>query len=141
MYTKFHLDWLLCESYIAICVPIVMYGLGLFIVVLQELLGLFIVVLQELQCHQSYRYLCITSPSFIALNFLVSEIVKCIACGCFTRTITIMFTVIKFFNTLCYNITSLKSKAGVSVTSTQGKLEVLRRHYEEVGKVSVDDNF
>ena len=27
------------------------------------------------------------------------------------------------------NIASLKSKAGVSVTSTQGKLEVLRRHY------------
>ena len=26
------------------------------------------------------------------------------------------------------NITSLKSKAGVSVSSTQGKLEVLRRH-------------
>ena len=39
------------------------------------------------------------------------------------------------------NITSLKSKAGVSVSSTQGKLEVLRRHYEELGKVSVDDNF
>ena len=37
------------------------------------------------------------------------------------------------------NITSLKSKAGVSVSSTQGKLEVLRRHYEELGKVSVDD--
>ena len=41
----------------------------------------------------------------------------------------------------CKNITSLKSKAGVSVSSTQGKLEVLRRHYEELGKVSVDDNF
>ena len=39
------------------------------------------------------------------------------------------------------NITSLKSKAGVSVSSTQGKLEVLQRHYEELGKVSVDDNF
>ena len=39
------------------------------------------------------------------------------------------------------NITSLKSKAGVSVSSTQGKLEVLRRHYEELGKVSVDGNF
>ena len=39
------------------------------------------------------------------------------------------------------NITSLKNKAGVSVSSTQGKLEVLRRHYEELGKVSVDDNF
>ena len=39
------------------------------------------------------------------------------------------------------NITSLKSKAGVSVSSTQGKLEVLWRHYEELGKVSVHDNF
>ena len=39
------------------------------------------------------------------------------------------------------NITSLKSKAGVSVSSTQGKLEVLRKHYEELGEVSVDDNF
>ena len=39
------------------------------------------------------------------------------------------------------NITSLKSKAGASVTSTQGKLEVLWRHYEGLGKVSVDDNF
>ena len=39
------------------------------------------------------------------------------------------------------NITSLKSKAGVSVSSTQGKLEVLWRNYEELGKVSVDDNF
>ena len=29
----------------------------------------------------------------------------------------------------------------MSVSSTQGKLEVLRRHYEELGKVSVDDNF
>ena len=39
------------------------------------------------------------------------------------------------------NITSLKGKAGVSVSSTQGELVVLRRHYEELGKVSVDDNF
>ena len=37
MFVCVYLDWLLCESYIAICVPIVMYGLGLFIVVLQEL--------------------------------------------------------------------------------------------------------
>ena len=29
----------------------------------------------------------------------------------------------------------------MSVSSTQGKLEVLWRHYEELGKVSVDDNF
>ena len=29
----------------------------------------------------------------------------------------------------------------MSVSSRQGKLVVLRRHYEELGKVSVDDNF
>ena len=36
------------------------------------------------------------------------------------------------------NITSLKRKVGVLVSSTQGKLEILRRHYDKVG---VDDNF
>ena len=35
----------------------------------------------------------------------------------------------------------MKSKAEVSVSSTQGKLEVLWRHYEELGRVSVDNNF
>ena len=39
------------------------------------------------------------------------------------------------------NITLLKSKAGVSVSGMQGKLEVMRRDYGELGKVSVDDNF
>ena len=39
------------------------------------------------------------------------------------------------------NSTLLNSKAGVSVTSMQGKLEVLWRHYEGLGTVSVDDNF
>ena len=39
------------------------------------------------------------------------------------------------------NITSVKSRAGVSVSSTQDKLKVLQRHYEELGKVSVGDNF
>ena len=29
----------------------------------------------------------------------------------------------------------------MSVTSTQGKLEILRRHYEDLGKVSVDNYF
>ena len=38
------------------------------------------------------------------------------------------------------NITSLKSKAGMLVTSTQGNLEVLQRYYEDLGKVGVDDN-
>ena len=40
-----------------------------------------------------------------------------------------------FVQKVC-NITSLKSKAGVSVSSTQGKLEVLQRHYEELGKMT-----
>ena len=39
------------------------------------------------------------------------------------------------------NITSLKSDVGVSVTSTRGKLEVLQKHYQHLGKISVDSNF
>ena len=39
------------------------------------------------------------------------------------------------------NITSLKSDAGVSVTSTRGKLEVLQKHYHHLGKISVDSDF
>ena len=39
------------------------------------------------------------------------------------------------------NIPSLKSEAGVSVTSTRGKLEVLQRHYQQLGKLSLDTNF
>ena len=39
------------------------------------------------------------------------------------------------------NITSLKSDAGVSVTSTRGKLEVLQKHYQLLGKISVDSDF
>ena len=31
------------------------------------------------------------------------------------------------------NIPSLKSEAGVSVTSTRGKLEVIQRHYQQLG--------
>ena len=36
------------------------------------------------------------------------------------------------------NIPSLKSEAGVSVTSTRGKLQ---RHYQQLGKLSLDSNF
>ena len=36
------------------------------------------------------------------------------------------------------NIPSLKSEPGVSVTSTRGKLEVLQRHYQQLGKFSCD---
>ena len=36
---------------------------------------------------------------------------------------------------------SLKSVEGVSVTSTKGKLEVLQKHYEPLGRVSVDSDF
>ena len=39
------------------------------------------------------------------------------------------------------NITSLKSDAGVSVTSTRGKLKVLQKHYQHLGKISVDSDF
>ena len=39
------------------------------------------------------------------------------------------------------NITSLKSDAGVSVTSTRGKLEVLQKHYQHLGKISEDSDF
>ena len=35
----------------------------------------------------------------------------------------------------------LKSDAGVSVTSTRGKLEVLQKHYQHLGKISVDCDF
>ena len=57
----------------AIYVPIVMYGLRLFIV-----------VLQELPCLPNCLHVCmmrvaITSSSFTALLLLVSEIAKCIA--------------------------------------------------------------
>ena len=39
------------------------------------------------------------------------------------------------------NIPSLKSEAAVSVTSTRGKLEVLQRYYQQLGKLSLDSNF
>ena len=57
----------------AIYVPIIMYGLRLFNVVLQELHCLpYMFVLSELE-------VAITSPSFVALNLMVSEIAKYIA--------------------------------------------------------------
>ena len=34
-------------------------------------------------------------------------------------------------------ITSLKSDAGVSLMSTRDKLDVLQRHYQHLGKISV----
>ena len=39
------------------------------------------------------------------------------------------------------NIPLLKSEAEVSVTSTRSKLEVLQRHYQQLGKISLDSNF
>ena len=56
----------------AIYVPIVMYGLRLFIVVLQELHCL-------PNCVSSKLEVAITSPSFVALYLMVSEIAKYIA--------------------------------------------------------------
>ena len=38
-------------------------------------------------------------------------------------------------------IDSLKGVEGVSVTSTKGKLEVLQKHYQHLGRVSVDSDF
>ena len=35
----------------------------------------------------------------------------------------------------------MKSVEGVSVTSTKGKLEVLQKHYEHLGRVSIDSDF
>ena len=56
----------------AIHVPIVMYCLRLFMFVLQELHCLPIVYIFVLE-------VAITTPSFVALYLMVSEIVKCIA--------------------------------------------------------------
>ena len=39
------------------------------------------------------------------------------------------------------NIASLKNEAGVSVTSTKGKLEAFQKHYEHLGRVSIDSDF
>ena len=39
------------------------------------------------------------------------------------------------------NIASFKSDAGLSLTSTRGKLEVLQRHYQLLSKMSVDSMF
>ena len=38
-------------------------------------------------------------------------------------------------------VASLKGVEGVSVTSTKGKLEVLEKHYQHLGRVSVDSDF
>ena len=75
-------------SYMPIYVRIIMYGLTLFIV-----------VLQELQCHVGIIRvigISITSPSFICLHLLVSEIAKWGVYCCFTRTtlFTTTFTLV-----------------------------------------------
>ena len=38
-------------------------------------------------------------------------------------------------------IASLKNEAGVSVTSMKGKLEAFQKHYEHLGRVSIDSDF
>ena len=38
-------------------------------------------------------------------------------------------------------IASLKNEAGVSVTSTKGKLEAFQKYYEHLGRVSIDSDF
>ena len=60
----------------AIYVPVVMYGLRLFIVVYKNYIVIFYVfVWSELE-------VAITSPSFVTLYLMVSEIAKYIAWGC-----------------------------------------------------------
>ena len=39
------------------------------------------------------------------------------------------------------SISSLRNEAGVSITSVKGKLEVLQKHYQRLGRVSVDSDF
>ena len=39
------------------------------------------------------------------------------------------------------NIAPLKNKGGISVTSMRGKLQILRSHYERLGKVSEGSDF
>ena len=39
------------------------------------------------------------------------------------------------------HISSLKSEAGSSITSVKGKLEILHKHYQKLGRVSVDGDF
>ena len=38
------------------------------------------------------------------------------------------------------NIAFLKNEAGVLVTSTKGKLEAFQKHYEHLGRVSIDSD-
>ena len=69
--TKFHLNWLLVSE-MAIYVPIIMYGLRLFYKTYIVYQNVYMFVLSELEDG-------ITSPSFVALNLMVSEIAKYIA--------------------------------------------------------------
>ena len=73
VYAKFRC---VSEIHSHLCPYIEMCGLRVFIVVLQELHCLpYMFVWSELE-------VAITSPSFVALHFLVSVIAKCIAWGC-----------------------------------------------------------
>ena len=66
-------------------------------------LRLFIVVLQELLCLLNCLHVCviraITSPSFVTLHLLVSEIAKCIAWGCL---LLFYKNYIVYYNVYCY---------------------------------------
>ena len=70
VFTKFHLDWLLFQRITD--VPIIMYGLRLFIVNYNVYQIVYILVSSELR-------LPITSQSFVCLHLLISEIAKWIA--------------------------------------------------------------
>ena len=69
VYPKLHLDWFLFQRTTH---PIVMYGLRLFIVALQEQQIVYMLLSSEL-------WVPITSPSSVCLDLVVSEIAKCIA--------------------------------------------------------------
>ena len=71
-------------NYIAVYVPIVMYGLRLFIVEKNYQI-VYMFVWSELE-------VAITSPSFITLYLMVSEIAKYIAWGCLLLFCKNLFT-------------------------------------------------
>ena len=39
------------------------------------------------------------------------------------------------------SITSLRNASGISVSSVRGKLEILKKHYEDLGKMEIDNDF
>ena len=88
VFTKFRLYLLLCELHGHVCPYIVIYGLRMFYKNYIVYCIVYIFVSSELD-------VAITSPSFVALYFLVSEIAKCIACGCLLSVFEIRWLKLK----------------------------------------------